>query len=101
MNDAEQICYAQAHMGKKFKNLNPDSFNRVRPVFEISSRPEIARSGGGFHSGDRVVMTEKGRVNAALCGDRTEGVVQGVLLDGAQLKVNGLVYAAGLWRKAQ
>lgn len=101
MNDAEQICYAQAHMGKAFKNLKPESFNRVRPVLEVSTeRLPIEASGGGFTVGDSVAMTPRARVNAALCGDKSEGRVDGVLDGGRLLRVNNVIYAAKLWRKA-
>lgn len=97
-NDAEQLLHIQAHMGKPLKHLNPESFHRNRPVLSVTTtRMKESDSGFGFRRGDRVAMNSVGRVNAALSGDQTEGVVTSVLEDG-DIRVNGRIYAARIWQ---
>lgn len=96
MNDGEQVAMLQQRKGRAMKRLNPDAF--PLPSISIALHVPDADSGGGFRKGDRVAMTKQGQINAALCGDKTEGRVTGVRDGGQQLRVNGILYSASMWR---
>lgn len=96
-NDAE-IVECLERRGE-VKHLKAKSYDRVRTVLRTAKVIEHdADSGHGFTKGDRVTMTPEGIFNAALCGDKPEGYVQGIR--GAFVKVNGAYYAPNRWRKA-
>ncbi len=101
-NDAELVVMLKqekARYGGTVKNLNPDSFHKLRKTIQTQDpEPELRLSGHGFRAGDPVKMSREGIMNAALVGDKIHGQIQGVL--GRFVRVNGRLYDPGIWRKA-